>query len=571
MHWLPKVTASSLTDLYDKAGYYPAGSAAKTAGTHPGYLIDASGLTGTLDRGTGDALAVEDGTCIQGPEDRSLTIQGSWTSQGTGSRAINGHMHNVNWDSKGYGNLNTSLTGGTSAAFGCYRSTVVLSNVDISDSVGHTTNLFRFSAENSDSAVLFIGKNVTMDGGNNGDDVCSFGVDEQIERSDPAFGTKFIRQNCRSRNPGSASNNQADTSHRGFDGYDINQRSEWHGSSNGQAINVVNNTRYYTVNPTIVGPAYGLTGWWGGTCDLDGTTAGVAGGGILFNGDCDSDTWHEGATVFNWNTSNINYAPYKYNDTGENNKHTLYKQAFANTNGTIVDINSTTGGRLVVHSCVTTKGSSGIDVVILDRGITGSLVVDLINNAMQCGTRSGHDNTSNIEYGTVVDNVFESNGSGVTFNTTFNAIGTAPTDDEIDLRKAGSTLSAESIDVIEAAYSGAIDELVEVDGDMAKVLDLCRGNGRYANAPKKVAVRAQTGLTLYALFVNADGRYWNGSTYETYDVSNWTDYASSSMSEDGSTGRYSVSKPVGSKEALIHVQSGGSPASSDLRFGVTPL
>lgn len=79
-----------------------------------------------------------------------------------------------------------------------------------------------------------------------------------------------------------------------------------------------------------------------------------------------------------------------------------------------------------------------------------------------------------------------------------------------------------------------------------------------------------TGLTVYAQFFNAWGQIWNGSAFETYNVSNWATY-NVAMTEIGTTGQYRVAVPSTLATHFVsYAQAGGSPASSDVKiYGAT--
>lgn len=74
-----------------------------------------------------------------------------------------------------------------------------------------------------------------------------------------------------------------------------------------------------------------------------------------------------------------------------------------------------------------------------------------------------------------------------------------------------------------------------------------------------------TGYTLYAIIKNSSGSYWNGSSFESFNGSNWTTY-DVALSEDGTCGLYGVSFPAvgaGKYSVFVFRQKGGSPAQSD--------
>lgn len=76
----------------------------------------------------------------------------------------------------------------------------------------------------------------------------------------------------------------------------------------------------------------------------------------------------------------------------------------------------------------------------------------------------------------------------------------------------------------------------------------------------------ETGRTLYVVILNRSAQFWNGSSFETYNASNWATYAVA-MTELGVSGIYTATFPAGISagkyETLKFDQAGGSPAVGD--------
>lgn len=86
---------------------------------------------------------------------------------------------------------------------------------------------------------------------------------------------------------------------------------------------------------------------------------------------------------------------------------------------------------------------------------------------------------------------------------------------------------------------------------------------------------AATGFTLYARITNASSSWWNGSSFETYNAANYSNYVIT-LTEQGSTGIYVGDRPtgivdVGSYEAVFYLQDGVSPADGDRIAGTQPF
>jgi hypothetical protein len=83
----------------------------------------------------------------------------------------------------------------------------------------------------------------------------------------------------------------------------------------------------------------------------------------------------------------------------------------------------------------------------------------------------------------------------------------------------------------------------------------------------------ETGLQLYAILSDSQGRPWNGvtSAFEAHDDSHWADYAVAAA-ELGTSGQYSAAMPsaipAGGYGWTMFGQQGGAPALSDSSFPV---
>ncbi len=75
-----------------------------------------------------------------------------------------------------------------------------------------------------------------------------------------------------------------------------------------------------------------------------------------------------------------------------------------------------------------------------------------------------------------------------------------------------------------------------------------------------------SGLTVYALVYDANNDIYNGSTFETYNASNYATYAQSAAEVTG-TGRYSLALPEAAYTVEFRKQAGTSPvANNDARL-----
>lgn len=76
------------------------------------------------------------------------------------------------------------------------------------------------------------------------------------------------------------------------------------------------------------------------------------------------------------------------------------------------------------------------------------------------------------------------------------------------------------------------------------------------------------GLTVYSRIKHpTNGKWWNGTSFETYNAAHWSQYALA-MTEDGASGVYSRDFPAGITDAgsypyFVYVQQGASPSESD--------
>ncbi len=86
----------------------------------------------------------------------------------------------------------------------------------------------------------------------------------------------------------------------------------------------------------------------------------------------------------------------------------------------------------------------------------------------------------------------------------------------------------------------------------------------------EVKTRYFTGNNLYFIVVKSDGTIWNGSSFVSINVSNWTTYAVT-MTEQSTSGLYYGTFPTGITVAadytlFVMIRTGASPATSDVTF-----
>ena len=85
---------------------------------------------------------------------------------------------------------------------------------------------------------------------------------------------------------------------------------------------------------------------------------------------------------------------------------------------------------------------------------------------------------------------------------------------------------------------------------------------------------AQPGNTCYAVINNASGQLWNGTSFETFNGSNWSNYVNALVEDrlsSNGTGYYKAAFPAaiqaGRYTFTFYQQSGGSPALGDSTIG----
>lgn len=85
-----------------------------------------------------------------------------------------------------------------------------------------------------------------------------------------------------------------------------------------------------------------------------------------------------------------------------------------------------------------------------------------------------------------------------------------------------------------------------------------------------LAAQSDSGVNLYVHIRNSAGAIWDGASFVTYNVSNWSSY-SLAMTEQTSSGYYSIAFPsaitAGKYSFSIYQRVGGSPAAGDTPFG----
>ena len=85
-----------------------------------------------------------------------------------------------------------------------------------------------------------------------------------------------------------------------------------------------------------------------------------------------------------------------------------------------------------------------------------------------------------------------------------------------------------------------------------------------------ITTSGQSGLTIYAFVRDSTGSIWNGSSFVSFNVANWSSYYLT-MAEQTSSGFYTCTFPSAISQGryyiAIHAQLGGSPAAGDEVIG----
>lgn len=88
------------------------------------------------------------------------------------------------------------------------------------------------------------------------------------------------------------------------------------------------------------------------------------------------------------------------------------------------------------------------------------------------------------------------------------------------------------------------------------------------------SLSGQTGLNLYVHIRNSSGQIWNGSSFVSWNVSNWATYAVA-MTEQTGSGYYNVTFPAaitaGKYSYFVYQRLGGSAASGDTAMGASQI
>lgn len=113
-------------------------------------------------------------------------------------------------------------------------------------------------------------------------------------------------------------------------------------------------------------------------------------------------------------------------------------------------------------------------------------------------------------------------------------------------------------------YSGYIT--VADDTGTYRARDDYQVSATIENTRTRATAFTASGLTIYALIYDADNAIYNGSTFETYNSSNYATYAQTATEVTG-TGRYSLALPAAAYTVEFRKQAGASPsADNDARL-----
>ena len=115
-----------------------------------------------------------------------------------------------------------------------------------------------------------------------------------------------------------------------------------------------------------------------------------------------------------------------------------------------------------------------------------------------------------------------------------------------------------------AVYSGYVT--LADDTGTYRARDDYQVSATIENTRTRATAFTASGLTVYALIYDANNDIYNGSTFETYNASNYTTYAQAAAEVTG-TGRYSLALPEAAYTVEFRKQAGATAnANNDARL-----
>ena len=74
--------------------------------------------------------------------------------------------------------------------------------------------------------------------------------------------------------------------------------------------------------------------------------------------------------------------------------------------------------------------------------------------------------------------------------------------------------------------------------------------------------------TVYLIWLNSSGQFYNGSTFENYSAGNYSTY---DVAVTASGGRVTATPPTDASDYQLRLQAGGSPATTDAIVDAGPI
>jgi hypothetical protein len=423
------ITPTTISDAYDAIGYWDDSGSVRIAGSADGGTVDMSYFgTDTVDRGATDNILMPACRVIN----HNLTLQGRLAISGTGGSNILADLSGSGkFDTKGYGTLPSELRPSSGDLHNTVlRASALIDGIQFIDSGTPAGNMLVWQIISTDQPSVLLLNNVSAIGA--AGDCISLKASTSLLGTN-AEGSLVITNGCAASDPGTASNNQAFTSHDAIRVFGWGNTYTGNSGNGDVAISSVNDgTFHYESNLTATGKVGGLTQLYGATIDHNGLSA-----AFQFNEDYVTHVQMADVTLSNAkNTVNADDFV-RFNMTDASHEVTMDRFLIDDSTGgkTCFRTNSSSRGTVNINDWASVHGSSNLSRVMTNNS-NAILAVNVDGCALRGSQYSFPAEDSNTY--AITNNILATDGSGYTVPTPSNTVGTSPTAGEVTATGAGN-------------------------------------------------------------------------------------------------------------------------------------
>lgn len=452
-------TPSTISDAYDAIGYWDDSEGVRVAGSEDGGTVDMSAFgTSTVDRGATDNILMP--ACRI--TNHNLTLQGRLAVSGSGGSALLADLSGTgDFDSKGYGDLPAALNPYATAQNTVLRASALIDGIGFIDSGTSTGDLLTWQLLETDQPSALLTNGVTVSGAALD---CLSAIANANIIGENAEGSMMVTRGCTASSPGTASNNQACTTHSGIRMFGWGNNYTGNAAGSNVAISSVNDgTVHYESNLTSTGKISGLTALYGAACDLGGLSA-----AFQFNADFVMHVLMADITLSNAANSANADDFVRFNMTDAGHEVTMDRVLIDDSTGgkTCFRTNSLSRGTININNWASVHGSTNLARVMTNNS-NAILNVNVDGCALR-GSQYSFPAEGNNTYA-ITNNILQSDGSGYTVPTPSNTVGTSPTAEEVTATGAGNATYPEPTSPVASFRNGDLVALIALtDADSVR-------------------------------------------------------------------------------------------------------